>query len=887
MHGDFDVDGVCATTILVGTLRELGAECDWLIPDRIADGYGLSAENVERLAERGTQLLITVDCGITAVDGGGAGALARHGRRSSPTTTSRDRSCPTARSCTRRSTAIRSRSFAGPRWRGSWRRSAASRASRERAGASEDRSSTWSPWPPSPMWCRWSGRTGRWCGAGWRRCAGRSGPGFGRCWRRRNASRRSSTRGIWRFGLAPRINAAGRLYRADAGVELFLTEDEARAAEIAAELSRANGERRATEREVDAAAEAARRELPEELREAPALVLAGEGWHPGRDRDRRLAAGRAAPPARGRDLARRRGGGRGSGRSIPGFDLLAGLEACAEHLSGFGGHRAAAGLELRAENLDAFREAFAAHADVGARARGSAPDRADRRDGRRRRPRPRPGRGAASGWRRSGWAIPGCGCWSPRPGCATCGRWAKGKHARFSLHSGAHRALGVAFGRSSLGVGEDDPVDAAVRLEVNHWNGSVEPRVVLRELYPREPSAPARCPDRGVVAAVRAGAAPAARRRGRGAPAQREQRRPRDGPQQVLGRRRRSPSCVSSGAEVLAVCADASRRARPGRPGSLRRGGPAPVACERCGGIAVDALRRPALTDYAALASGAERRRRVRRTSSSSTRPPLPTRSALASRALDGWSGGEGHPGYLHLAWGEARAAFALAALEEQLARRPALIGVFRDLREAGEASGEDAAGGAPRQRPRTHAARRRPPAASASSPSSASFRARPTEATAPSGSYPQRGPIWSARRRSAPTAPATRRACDTSNDATSPRAARAPRRPLRRGRGVRLAPERRRQRRRPRGRHARPRGVDAPSTSPATATPTSCAAPATSSSPTRSGSPRSAPGCGSTPRRSARRCCTTRSRTPAPAWRRSGPSSARRSPSWSTASPS
>ena len=62
----------------------------------------------------------------------------------------------------------------------------------------------------------------------------------------------------------------------------------------------------------------------------------------------------------------------------------------------------------------------------------------------------------------------------------------EGKHARFSLHSGAHRALGVAFGRSSLGVGDEDPVDAAVRLEVNHWNGSVEPRVVLRELYPLE-----------------------------------------------------------------------------------------------------------------------------------------------------------------------------------------------------------------------------------------------------------------------------------------------------------------------------------------------------------------------------------------------------------------
>ncbi len=68
VHGDFDVDGVSATALMISTLRDLGADCDWLIPDRIADGYGLSDENVEKLAERGTGLLITVDCGITAVE---------------------------------------------------------------------------------------------------------------------------------------------------------------------------------------------------------------------------------------------------------------------------------------------------------------------------------------------------------------------------------------------------------------------------------------------------------------------------------------------------------------------------------------------------------------------------------------------------------------------------------------------------------------------------------------------------------------------------------------------------------------------------------------------------------------------------------------------------
>ncbi len=84
-------------------------------------------------------------------------------------------------------------------------------------------------------------------------------------------------RGRSGFRLAPRINAAGRLYRADAGVELFLTADDERAAEIAIELSRANSERRATEREVDAAAEAARRELSEELAKRPVWSLPARG----------------------------------------------------------------------------------------------------------------------------------------------------------------------------------------------------------------------------------------------------------------------------------------------------------------------------------------------------------------------------------------------------------------------------------------------------------------------------------------------------------------------------------------------------------------------------------------------------------------------------------
>ncbi len=183
------------------------------------------------------------------------------------------------------------------------------------------------------------------------------------------------------------------------------------------------------------------------------------------------------------------GGGRGSGRSIPGFDLLAGLEACAEHLEGFGGHRAAAGLQLRAESLEAFQAAFAAHATaVLGPAELRRTERIDAVVG-----------GAGLGLDLAeelqqlapfGMGNPGVRLLVPSARVRDVRTMGEGKHARFSLHSGAHRALGVAFGRAGLGVGEDDPVDAAVRLEVNRWNGSVEPRLVLRELYPREAAAP-------------------------------------------------------------------------------------------------------------------------------------------------------------------------------------------------------------------------------------------------------------------------------------------------------------------------------------------------------------------------------------------------------------
>jgi single-stranded-DNA-specific exonuclease len=668
VHGDFDVDGVCATTILVSTLRELGGECDWLIPDRIGDGYGVNTENVQKLAERGTQLLITVDCGITSVD---EVTLAKSLGMEVIVT---DHHQPGDR--------LPDCSILHPRVDGypfedlcgtavAWKLSSALRgASGVGSPGTPREREPGEPTPDAPQdldlvalatvadVVPLVGENRSLVRKGLAEVRRARRPGMRALLKAAGCEPTQLDEGDLAFKLAPRINAAGRLYRADAGVELFLTEDEDRAAEIAAELSRANSERRATEREVDAAAEAALRELPEELREARGLVLAGEGWHPGVIG---IVASRLVErhhrPVVVISLDDE-GGGRGSGRSIPGFDLLAALEACGEHLESFGGHRAAAGLALRAENLDAFRAAFAAHAaSVLGPEDLRRTERIDAMVG-----------GAGLGLDLAeelqrlapfGMGNPGVRLLVPSARVRDVRAMGEGKHARFSLHSGAHRALGVAFGRPSLGVGEDDPVDAAVRLEVNRWNGSVEPQVILRELYPREAlegeasadeqwwrrfehelaADPADWPPTGLDFV------PETTNRAVG----REEVRPRSSPAAVV-----RELASSGGGDVLAFVADCERRAALAGDGVVLADGFVLEAEPELGG----GFEHVVFVDPPAFAH-------------------------LERFALSG-------AGYAHLAWGEAEHRFALAMLDEQLARRDVLIAFFRDLREVGEADGEE-----------------------------------------------------------------------------------------------------------------------------------------------------------------------------------------------------
>jgi len=686
VHGDFDVDGVCATTILVGTLRELGAECDWLIPDRLADGYGLSEPNVRRLAERGTSLIITVDCGITAVEEvrlakelGMEVVVTDHHQPGGelpdcPTLHPALDGYPFEQLC---GTAV------------AWKLACALRGAS--GVGSPGATSRGVPGDPTPDALGDSdldlvalatvadvvplvGENRALVKRGLEEVRRARRPGMRALLAAAKVETSNLDEGDLAFKLGPRINAAGRLYRADAGVELFLTEDEGRAEEIAIELSRANGERRATEREVSNEAEAALRDLPDHLREAPGLVVAGKEWHPGVIG---IVASRLVErhhrPVVVISLDDE-GKGRGSGRSISGFDLLAGLEACSEHLGSFGGHRAAAGLELEETSLEAFREAFAAHA-----ASVLGPDdlkRTERVDaivG-----------GASLGLDLAeelkqlapfGMGNPGVRLLVPSARVRDVRAMGEGKHARFSLHSGSHKALGVAFGRPSLGVGEDDPVDVAVRLEVNRWNGSVEPQVVLREVYPQvadeDIPAVAAWWQRFEAELRRDPAAWQALDPAAGGEHERFSCSSANAPAAVVS------ELASCGGQVLALTADATLRV----------------------GMARDGVR---LADYAEL----ERDPALATDFDHVILVDPPSRAdllALASR-----SHAEG--AYLHCVWGEAEWRFALSMAAVQLAQRPTLIAAFRDLREAGQTSGEELrdalTGGAPQARGPEAAAR-------------------------------------------------------------------------------------------------------------------------------------------------------------------------------------
>ncbi len=479
IYGDFDCDGVCATSILVAGLRELGGRCDWFIPDRIADGYGLNPDAIRRLAERGSELVITVDCGVTAVD---EAALARE-LGLEMVITDHHQAGPELPDCPILHPEVSGypfRSLCGAavaaKLASALRREAGADASRDEADLDLVALATVTDVMPL------TGENRHLVAEGVKvaRRARRVGMAALMAETKVEPSRLKAE--DFGFRIGPRINAAGRLYRADAGVELFLAESRERAVEIARELGSANAERRRIEREVESQAKAELKELGDV---GPAVVVAGEGWHPG-------VVGVVASKlvrATGRPsvvISVDGEAGRGSARSVPGLDLHAALAETAGLLENFGGHAAAAGLSIEADRIDEFRRALGDA--VAARIGGEPAEPAIEFDavagG------PDLGLDLAEELEKLepfGNANPAVKLLIPGAMIEDLREMGEGRHCRFSICSGSSRASGVAFGRTSFGLGDGERADVVAELGLNHWNGSVEPQLRVVEVLPAGP----------------------------------------------------------------------------------------------------------------------------------------------------------------------------------------------------------------------------------------------------------------------------------------------------------------------------------------------------------------------------------------------------------------
>jgi single-stranded-DNA-specific exonuclease len=478
IHGDYDVDGVCSTAVLLRALRAMGAEVDSYLPDRSGDGYGLNEDTVRRLAGRGTRLLVTVDCAITAV------AQVQAAKALGMEVVVTDHHAPRADGELPQAPIVHPAlcGYPCPELCATAVAYKLARALVQAGGgdASEvEQDLDLVALATIADVVALVGENRTLVRRGLRALAATSKPGLRALMAvARVDPSRVNERSV-AFALAPRLNAAGRMYRADAGLELIMTEDPARATQVAGELDRANVERRQVELGIRIQAEAQIAELGEQS----AYVLAGEDWHAGVIGivAARLAERHHRPVVL---IALAGDSGKGSGRSIERFDLLAGLTACEAHLLRYGGHRAAAGLEIERAHIEGFSAALREHAErVLASDDMVAIERVD----------------AVVGADEVGMSLAEelqtlapFGRGNPGVSLLIAGAtfhdgrpMGEGKHVRFTVASHGARARAVAFGTGGrLPVEDGAPAEATFTLEVNEWNGVSEPRLVLRQARP-------------------------------------------------------------------------------------------------------------------------------------------------------------------------------------------------------------------------------------------------------------------------------------------------------------------------------------------------------------------------------------------------------------------
>ncbi len=481
--GDYDVDGTTGAAVLVSFLREIGAEPIYYVPHRIEEGYGLNVDGLRRLRERGVDLVITVDCGISnareieaGVSMGLALVVVDHHQPPDELPPAHAVVNPHRKDCLFPDKGLCAAGLAfylviGLR--------AKLRDQGWFAGAADpdirrylDIVTLGTIADMVPL----KGVNRTLIRRGLIELSVSTRPGVVALKQVSSIPAGAVSAGQVGFRLGPRINAAGRVDYGIKVVELLTTQSQEVALKLARELDAHNVERRALEAAVLEQA-MARAAVAMEHGDRHSLVLAGEGWHPG---VLGIVASRIVEKYyRPTIVIGLNGGtGKGSARSIRGFHMVEGLRSCAAQLEKFGGHEYAGGLSIDSGKLEPFADAF----EACARQTLSQEDLL-----------PLLEIDAALNFVEIGLplareldVLKPFGVGNPEPvfvttGAEVCERRVFSAGVRYRL-----RQAGRVIGGVMFGVGDDfpgrpgDSIDVAYRLSENEWNGvtSVELKIV-------------------------------------------------------------------------------------------------------------------------------------------------------------------------------------------------------------------------------------------------------------------------------------------------------------------------------------------------------------------------------------------------------------------------
>lgn len=356
VHGDYDVDGICATALLTRWLRDLGADVTPFVPHRLRDGYDFSSAGLTAAREAGAGLIITVDCGsvahetiAAARDEGIDVIVTDHHTVADSLPDAVAFVNPHRPDCTYPEQGL---CGAGLAYKVCALVGMELDADLDDLVAYLDLVALATVADLVPL----DGENRILVHYGLRRFAHTQVPGIRALFQVAKVDAAEVTAGQIGYVVAPRINAAGRIGESADALQLLLTESEDEATVLATRLDVINTRRREEDQKtLEEALEALSEEYDPQTDFG--VVLAGEGWHPGVIG---IVASRVVERIHRPVVMISLGaeGGRGSARSIPGFHLYDALAECSAYLDRFGGHRQAAGMDIKAEAVADFRTAF-------------------------------------------------------------------------------------------------------------------------------------------------------------------------------------------------------------------------------------------------------------------------------------------------------------------------------------------------------------------------------------------------------------------------------------------------------------------------------------------------------------------------------------------------